>query len=313
MPLVDSQRLAAFRLGFHVRQLRSILGEGIKGILFHPVPDVHPCRRAIEDAALVLASQFTSMESDGLRTSLHQAGELHDLACGARPEEDGESERVALGKLERDTLDRIDFLITKVGRKNADLAAWLEVGTALADLRHKVSYVYEEVPIPPEDWEQLKGAVDQLPDQDRRLAGSFLFTFKFKTLNLLGVRLREAYDDLCQCLASPDPTLTQAERVPTPPEPSVDVSSASGCVVLRGQRKSPLVLGKPMPALTSEQYDVVKFLILAGDDGVTKDQLENDSRHGDARRILSRLRASNECWAQVILMAVKRGGRYRIW
>ena len=245
MPLVDSKRLAAFRLGFHVRQFRSILGEGIKGILFHSVPEVHPCRRAIEDAALVLG-EFTSMESETLRTSLHQAGEFHDLACGIRPNEDGESERVALGKLERDTLHRIDFLVMRVGRKDDHLVGWLEVGTALADLRHKVAYVYKEAPIPPEDWGQLNGAVDRLPDDDRSLASSILFTIKYKTIKELDVRIREAYDDLCQCLSC---QITLSSDKEQPRRASADASVPS--VELREDGKPPLVRGIPKPVLRS--------------------------------------------------------------
>jgi hypothetical protein len=315
MPLIDSQRLAAFLLGFHTRELRSILEEGNKGKFFHPVPDVHPSRWAIADAALVLASKFSPMESEELRRSLYQAGELHDLAAEICPEKEGESERRTYGKLEQDVLDRIDFLVARVGQQNQRLAAWLEVGTALAELRHKVAYVYTAVPIPDGDWDQLNGAVDRLPPGDRELARLFLLGSGYKSLNHLGLLIREAYDDLCQCLSSPD--RTQEGQTPPISELPVDVSSPSGSVVLRGQKNEPLVNGKPKPPLTHAQYSVIRFMIAAqvsgsNTQGVTKDDLEVKSGHGDARKILDRVRDSDPDWADVIRKVGKRGGLYQI-
>jgi hypothetical protein len=307
MSMIDSTRLAAFRLGFHVRQLRSILGEGIKGKLFHAVPDVHPCRRAIEDAALVLATKFTSMESENLHRYLHQAGELHDLACGVRPEEEGESERDALGKLEQDALDHIDFVVMRVGRTDPTLAAWWEVGIALAELHHKVAYVYTSVPIPSEDWKQLNDAVDRLSPNDHALAGPFIFGMPYKSLSDLGIKLRDAYDDLCQCISSPD----RQQEFTTPSVP-VEVPPAPLSVELRGLGKPPLILGKAKDVLTPAQYNVIQALLDAGSGGLNKDELEDKSGHSDARKILKRVADSDPDWMSVIRLAGSTGKRYRI-
>ena len=83
------------------------------------------------------------------------------------------------------------------------LAAWLEVGTALAELRHKVAYVYETIrsrtTIGP-----LNRAVDRLPSEDHKLAQSFIFGIPYRTLAALAIKIREAYHDLCQCLSTRD-------------------------------------------------------------------------------------------------------------
>ena len=60
------------------------------------------------------------------------------------------------------------------------------------------------------------------------------------------------------------------------------------------------------------QYDVVKALLAAGDGGLSKDSLANESNHGDAHRVLKRLADSDPDWALVIQMADKPGCRYRI-
>ena len=71
-----------------------------------------------------------------------------DLTCDIGPVKETVSERRSLEKLERTKLERIDFIVRRIGQKNPTLAAWQEVGTALADLRHKVAHVYTTVPIP---------------------------------------------------------------------------------------------------------------------------------------------------------------------
>lgn len=310
--LIDFRRLAAFRLGFHVRRLRWIVEEGIKGVRFRAVPEVHPCRRSIEDAALVLSEHLTSAESDALREALHRAGELHDLGCAVCPDEEADMERGALAKLQQEALSRIDFLTARVARSNPTLAAWRDVGTALAELSYKVRWVYEAVPIPLEAWDGLNNAVDRLPSEERGLAAPCVFGIGYRTLAELTLRLREAYDDICQRLSVPEPHPIQDERLTTASKFPVDVESASGCVVLRGRENPPLVLGESMPPLTPEQYEVVRFVIKAGKHGVNKDELEIESGHGDARRILARLKLKSNSWDEVIVMAMKRGGRYRI-
>ncbi len=167
-PLRDSQRLAVFLLGYHGLSLKSILGAGIEGGIFK-VQDVHVCLKKLDEAAFVLADKLTAAEYANLEKALHEAGELHDLVCGIGPVEETVGERRSLEKLEWAKLERIDFLFRRIVKKDLPLAAWLEVGIALAKLRHKVAYVYKSVPIPSKDWKQLNDAVDRLSPNDHSL------------------------------------------------------------------------------------------------------------------------------------------------
>ena len=72
------------------------------------------------------------------------------------------------------------------------------------------------------------------------------------------------------------------------------------------------VNGKEKPSLTWAQYHVVKALIEAGNDGLTKDQLDVKSGRFEARKILRRLANSDPDWAAVIKMAGRPGCHYRI-
>lgn len=254
LTLIDSQRLAAFRLGFHGRLLRSILGTGIEGDI-RRVQDVHGCLKEFDEAAFVLADKLTAAEYANLGTLLHKAGELHDIVRGIGPVEETVSERRAMEKLERVALERIEFLIKRVVRRHPNLAAWQEVGTALAELRYRVAYFHKTVPIPDADWEALKCAVDRLPPEDHKLAKPFIFGMKYRNLSDLVIQIRDAYDDLCQCLSSPDHPDRQQESIK--PNVPVDVSSPPPSVELKGEGKPPLVLGKEKKVLTFAQYNVV--------------------------------------------------------
>lgn len=80
-----------------------------------------------------------------------------------------------------------------------------------------------------------------------------------------------------------------------------------------GQRDSfPRVRGKIKARLTFAQFNVLKALISAGEDGLTKDKLDEVSGHTDARKILKRLAQSDPDWDSVIQMALRPGCRYRI-
>lgn len=83
-------------------------------------------------------------------------------------------------------------------------------------------------------------------------------------------------------------------------------------VVLQGQGEPVLVLGKEKPRLTSVRYDVVKALLAAGKDGLTKDDLDRKSGHTEARKRLYDVAKLNEDWNSVIQLPEKSGGRYRI-
>ena len=73
-----------------------------------------------------------------------------------------------------------------------------------------------------------------------------------------------------------------------------------------------MVMGKVKPLLTFAQHAVVKALLEAGEDGLTKDGLDACSGHSDARKILKRLHDSDPNWAAVIQLAGRSGCRYRI-
>ena len=110
--------------------------------------------------------------------------------------------------------------------------------------------------------------------------------------------------------APPVPTLDPASE--TPPAPAAHTPTPP--VVLQGRGKPVLVRGKPKPALRKAQYDVVETVIGAGEDGLGKDDLEVQSRHSDARRILKRLADSDRDWASVIFFPGLHGQglKYRI-
>ena len=90
----------------------------------------------------------------------------------------------------------------------------------------------------------------------------------------------------------------------------VDVRTASGSVVLRGPHSRPMVNGHEKKVLTQTRYDLVKKIILTGEDGMTKDEMER--HYSGARRILKSVREQDKDWADVIKMAGKTGGGYRI-
>lgn len=75
---------------------------------------------------------------------------------------------------------------------------------------------------------------------------------------------------------------------------------------------SPVIRGKLKPRLTWAQYHVIKALLAAGDDGLTKDQLDVQSGRSEARKILKRLHDSDPDWAAVIQLPGIPGRRYRI-
>jgi hypothetical protein len=84
-------------------------------------------------------------------------------------------------------------------------------------------------------------------------------------------------------------------------------------VVLRGRDEGPLILGKEKPPLTDRQYNVIRSLLNAGEDGLTKDKLDEKSGHSESRKVLSALRDSDPDWAAAIHMPGKAGrGGYRI-
>ncbi len=109
-------------------------------------------------------------------------------------------------------------------------------------------------------------------------------------------------DPLVRMEAGACPSPASGPTVPICPTPAI---------ILRGQGEKPIVLGKEKAVLTKPQYTLVQALRDAGDDGLTKDQLERRCG-GGARSTLERLRKSDPAWAKVLPMPRKAGVRYRI-
>lgn len=83
-------------------------------------------------------------------------------------------------------------------------------------------------------------------------------------------------------------------------------------IVLDGPGKPITVKGNEKAALTDPQYHVIQALLEAGSPGLNKDQLVKKSGHGDAVRILKRIARIDGDWQEVIGLAGKPGGRYRV-
>jgi len=83
-------------------------------------------------------------------------------------------------------------------------------------------------------------------------------------------------------------------------------------VKLFGPGEQPAVNGKRKPILTAPRYDAVQTLIEAGEPGLTKDQLDRNSGHTDARKLLKALAKDDADWAEVLLFPGTAGKGYRI-
>ncbi len=88
--------------------------------------------------------------------------------------------------------------------------------------------------------------------------------------------------------------------------------SVSAPVVLTEWRSPVIVLGVTKPPLTVARFAVVKALIEAGKQGLTKYDLVRESQKTDAVNILKRLKNSDAEWGRVIQLAGERGMGYRI-
>lgn len=89
-------------------------------------------------------------------------------------------------------------------------------------------------------------------------------------------------------------------------------TSKSRSLLLFGRTDHPLINDTEMPILTNAQYDVVLALLNAGEKGLTKDKLDRNSNHGDARKILKRLSNTDANWNSVISFPGKTGSGYRM-
>lgn len=80
--------------------------------------------------------------------------------------------------------------------------------------------------------------------------------------------------------------------------------------MLNGLGAEPLVLGQELPRLSDARYRLVEKLLLTGDVGLSKDQLEAVS--SGARKTLKSLAKSHPNWARVIQFPESAGKGYRI-
>jgi len=147
--------------------------------------------------------------------------------------------------------------------------------------------------------------------------------------------LQAHQDELDRELPPADPTPTPPKGERKPPEAPADrpkpvaavAPSGNGTAATNRQTpeapaEPPVILGKPgektivrgkrKDRLTLPRHNVIKALLAAGDDGLSKDSLATESGHGDAVGILKRLAKSDPDWKTVIKLAGKPGGRYRI-
>jgi hypothetical protein len=83
-------------------------------------------------------------------------------------------------------------------------------------------------------------------------------------------------------------------------------------VQLFGQSKEPVVKGQKKERLTQKQYNTIQALIEAGDNGLTKDELDQNSGHIESRKALTDLGKKDPDWKEVIVMAERTGNRYHI-
>lgn len=103
------------------------------------------------------------------------------------------------------------------------------------------------------------------------------------------------------------------EQVPDASTATAQPVVKSEQVALFGPGDQPKIGTQRKPPLSRAAYDVVFALIQAGKDGLTKDQLDTQSNHGDARKIMKRLADGDDDWAAVLVFPGKAGrGGYRI-
>jgi len=104
------------------------------------------------------------------------------------------------------------------------------------------------------------------------------------------------------------PAESEQDQVTQDPEKTPVAESKQ--VKLFAQKDPPLIDGRPKSPLTKARYDVVRLLIDAGSEGLTKDGLA--SKHGGAVNTLKALARSDLDWQSVIKLPGKAGIRYRI-
>ena len=83
-------------------------------------------------------------------------------------------------------------------------------------------------------------------------------------------------------------------------------------VVLLGPTERPIVLGRELERVTQPQYEILQALIVAGERGLSLDELKRFSGHHTAEKTLKRLAKKFAEWNQVVLLPGKPHLRYRL-
>ena len=95
-----------------------------------------------------------------------------------------------------------------------------------------------------------------------------------------------ALEAATQPAGSADPPPPAGSDDPTgrtgPPPPGGEPANPGPPVVLGKPTDEPIVNGKRKPRLTAPRYDVIRALLAAGEDGLSKDSLATESGHSDA-------------------------------
>jgi hypothetical protein len=105
--------------------------------------------------------------------------------------------------------------------------------------------------------------------------------------------------------------------------PLADTTSASSqsshtmcpAVLLGDEDTCPKVMGKPKPLLTVAQFDTVKAMLQAMEEGrsrLTGPELDELSGHPESRKYLKQLARSDPDWEKVLLFPLHKGRGYGI-
>jgi hypothetical protein len=329
------QVLSAFRVGYLCRQLRhhqrSLWSEDLRR-----VAEVDPVVAELDSALIGLSSLVNSHQAalfSELRGRIFGLEEAAKLQGGAayfegNPEvphlrtlraEDQSAARCVQG-LQEQVCDDLHALFSAVVSGDQRLAGWYELGDHLADITYGLRTGRRGLPLTERDFRYLYSGLAKLPEREASGASVFFPVRQKETASRMALDLLSTYRGLCEALRDDEERWTKCEHEqPATPvqragpaaaqtEPAPPASS----VVLSGQGKRPMVLGKPKPVLTHARYNVVQALVQAGADGLSLDDLERKSGHADARKILKRLAAQDEDWRAVISFPGQAHRRYRI-
>lgn len=106
------------------------------------------------------------------------------------------------------------------------------------------------------------------------------------------------------------PARQQAAPPPPPVTPQAEGERAAGPRIILSGKGEPAIVDGKLKTLRPPGFAVVKALVDAADEGLSKDQLFKRSGKGDAWGILRRL-CRDPDWKAVLIMPGEIGGRYR--